>query len=281
MKSALPRPHRARKATMPATPYGSRSSRAQHQAARRRAPTRSSPPASPGSSSAVEDPDPACAGQGSPRLRAAGIDVEVGVEADAVADPAGAVPEAPPHRPPVGRAQAGRLPRRPHRRARRHEPVDHRSRRHVPTPTGCGPRATPSLVGAGTVRADDPSLTVRHVDGPRPAAGRPRPGAGRRQGPPVPRARRRRSATCSTSSAAAGVLQLLVEGGADRRPRLPRGRPGRPLRDLPRAGAVRRRRRPRRCSPVRGAATIDDVWRGRSGRSTAGRRPRDRARGVA
>ena len=71
------------------------------------------------------------------------------------------------------------------------------------------------LVGAGTVRADDPELTVRHVDGP---ATRCRVVLGHapaeRQGPPLPSSSTATSATCSTSSAAEGVLQVLVEGGA-------------------------------------------------------------------
>ena len=67
----------------------------------------------------------------------------VGVRADEVGAAARALPAPPPHRPALGGAQAGRHPRRPHGRARRVQPVDHRRRRPGPTPTGCGPRATP------------------------------------------------------------------------------------------------------------------------------------------
>ena len=71
------------------------------------------------------------------------------------------------------------------------------------------------LVGAGTVRADDPELTVR-LDGRRaPAAPRrARRRAAQRQGAPVPRVHAASSGRSSTTWAPAGVLQLLVEGGA-------------------------------------------------------------------
>ena len=126
------------------------------------------------------------------------------------------------------------------------------------------------LVGAGTVRADDPSLTVRLPEGDpcfraaRRAAG---PGGARARCPTV---RRWRPAV---------ELSGHARGGA-RRPRRPghapgarRGgrpvahdfhaaRPGRPVRPLPGAGPVRRATTPVRCSPDRGRATIADLWRG-------------------
>ena len=117
------------------------------------------------------------------------------------------------------------------------------------------------LVGAGTVRADDPSLTVRLVDGRDPrrvVLGRAPEGArvhpcDERSGPLEP---------ILEELAAEGVVQLLVEGGAgvagefQRRglvdryvvylaPAIFGGDDGRPLFAGP------------------GAATIDDVWRGR------------------
>ena len=59
------------------------------------------------------------------------------------------------------------------------------------------------LVGAGTVRADDPELTVRDVDGRDPVRGRARRGAARREGPPVPRDERRADRRARPISAAA------------------------------------------------------------------------------
>jgi len=113
---------------------------------------------------AIEDPDPKVAGRGIARLRAAGIDVEVGLEADEAADVL--------------------APYLKHRRTGRPWVVlklavtlDGR----IAAPDGSsqwltGPEARRDahllrahsdaiLVGAGTVRADDPSLTVRHVTG--------------------------------------------------------------------------------------------------------------------
>ena len=149
------------------------------------------------------------------------------------------------------------------------EPVDHRRPRPGPTPTGCGPRATPSLVGAGTVRADDPSLTVRDAD----AARRPAPGRARARRPtgakvhPCLELDGDLARACSTSSAREGVLQVLVEGGATVAGAFHRAGLVDRYVALPRAGALRRRRRPRPVrrrrapppSPTSGAGRIRSV----------------------
>lgn len=115
----------------------------------------------------IEDADERVAGRGIARLRAAGVDVEVGVEAEAVT--------------------AQLAPYLKHRRTGRPLVVlklaaslDGRTAAPDGTSqwiTGEAARADAHrlradsdavVVGAGTVRADDPSLTVRHVDGPDP-----------------------------------------------------------------------------------------------------------------
>ena len=160
----------------------------------------------------IEDPDPKVAGQGIAALRAAGIDVTVGVEAAAV--------------------EAQLAPYLTHRRTGRPyvvlklaATVDGRTAAPDGTSqwiTGEAARADAHrlraesdavLVGAGTVRADDPSLTVRHVAGRDPlrvVLGRAPEGA--------------RIHPCVELSGDLGavldelgrrdVVQLLVEGGA-------------------------------------------------------------------
>jgi diaminohydroxyphosphoribosylaminopyrimidine deaminase/5-amino-6-(5-phosphoribosylamino)uracil reductase len=112
----------------------------------------------------IEDPDPKVAGQGIAALRAAGLDVAVGVEAGAV--------------------ESQLAPYLTHRRTGRPyvvlklaATIDGRTAAPDGTSqwiTGEEARADAHrlraesdavLVGAGTVRADNPSLTVRHVAG--------------------------------------------------------------------------------------------------------------------
>src|SRR5437763_12882115 len=112
----------------------------------------------------VEDPDPNVRGRGIARLRQAGIDVGVGVRADEV------------------RAQLApylkhRSTGRPWLVLKLAASVDGRTAAPDGSSqwiTGAQARADAHrlraesdavIVGAGTVRADDPSLTVRHVDG--------------------------------------------------------------------------------------------------------------------
>jgi diaminohydroxyphosphoribosylaminopyrimidine deaminase / 5-amino-6-(5-phosphoribosylamino)uracil reductase len=160
----------------------------------------------------VEDPDPKVAGRGIAALRAAGIDVVVGVEADAV------------------RAQLApylhhRITGRPFVVLKLAATLDGRIAAADGTSQWItGPEARTDahrlraesdaiLVGAGTVRDDDPSLTVRHVGGRDPlrvVLGRAPDGA--------------QVHPCLERSGDLGpildelgrrdVVQLLVEGGA-------------------------------------------------------------------
>lgn len=208
----------------------------------------------------IEDPDTHVSGQGIARLRAAGIAVEVGVQADTVTEQL--------------------APYLKHRRTGRPwvvlklaASVDGRTAAPDGSSqwiTGVEARADAHrlraesdavLVGAGTVRADDPTLTVRHVDGPDPV----RVVLGK-----APEDAKVRPCIEMTGDLGAildelgaqGMVQVLVEGGAtvagelhraglvDRyvlyvAPVLFGGADARPLF----AGA--------------GAPTIADVWRGR------------------
>ena len=168
--------------------------------------------ASPASSSASRTPTRSSAGRGIAALRAAGIDVTVGVEAAAVAEQ-------------LAPYLVHRRTGRPYVVLKLAATVDG----GTAAPDGTsqwitGPEARADahrlraesqavLVGAGTVRADDPALTVRHVAGPDPlrvVLGRAPAGA--------------KVHPCLELSGdlgavldelgGRGVLQLLVEGGA-------------------------------------------------------------------
>ena len=208
----------------------------------------------------ILDPDARVAGQGVARLRRAGVDVEVGVGADDV------------------RAQLApylvhRTTGRPFVVVKLAATLDGRTAAPDGTSqwiTGAAARADAHrlraesdavLVGAGTVRADDPSLTVRHVEGDDPlrvVLGRAPEGA--KVHPALELGGD--LADVLTTLGGKGVLQVLVEGGAtvagalhraglvDRyvvylAPALLGGDDGRGLFAGP------------------GAATMADVWRGR------------------
>ena len=251
----------ARRRRRGAPPRTSRSSRAATTAAPRRAPTPWSPPASPGWSSASTTPIPTCAGRGIERLRAAGIEVDGGRRRRRGRRASS--------RPTSSTATTGR----PYVVLKLAASLDGRTAAPDGTSqwiTGDAARADAHrlraesdavLVGAGTVRADDPALTVRHVDGPRPAPRRARHGAAR-----APRSTRALELDGDLGDVLdelgrRGVVQVLVEGG----PRVAGAFHRAGLVDryvhLPRARALRRRRR-RRAVPGAGAATINDVWRG-------------------
>src|SRR5437764_4727207 len=211
----------------------------------------------------VVDPDPRVSGQGLAHLRQAGVDVSVGVEAAAV--------------------EAQLAPYLKHRRTGRPLVVLKLAttldgRTAAPDGTSrwiTGPEARADahrlraesdavLVGAGTVRADDPELTVRPERGPAPERQPLRVVLGR-----APAEARVRPALELSGDLGGGlddlgrrqILQVLVEGGprvardchagrlVDRyviylAPALFGGSDGRPVFD------------------GRGARTIDDVWRG-------------------
>ena len=208
----------------------------------------------------MADPDERVAGKGIAALRSAGVEVEVGVAADEVrAQLAPYVTHRTTGRPYVVLKLAASLDGR--------TAAPDGSSQWI---TGAAARTDAHrlraesdvvLVGAGTVRADDPSLTVRHVEGPDPrrvVLGHAPPGA---KVQPCDEVEGDLGAILDRLGAE-GVVQLLVEGGAgvaagfhranlvDRYvvylgPVLFGGDDGRGLF----AGA--------------GASTIDDVWRGR------------------
>lgn len=213
---------------------------------------------------AVEDPDERVSGRGIARLRDAGVEVAVGVGA--------------------AQARAQLAPYLHHRRTARPWVVlkmactlDGRTAAPDGSSkwiTGEAARADVHLlransdaivVGAGTVRADDPALTVRHVEGPDPrriVLGSIPPGAAvspaeEYSGP---------LETLLERLGAEGVVQVLFEGGAT------------VAHDLHAAGLVDQY--VLYVAPVlaggdapglftgAGAATVGDFWRGRFGSVT-------------
>jgi diaminohydroxyphosphoribosylaminopyrimidine deaminase/5-amino-6-(5-phosphoribosylamino)uracil reductase len=215
---------------------------------------------------AIEDPDPKVAGKGIAALRDAGIEVDVGVAHDAASTLlAPYLQHRTTGRPMVTLKLAATLDGR--------TAAPDASSRWI---TGPAARADVHrlrahcdaiLVGAGTVRADDPELTVRDIEGPI---------AGVSLDPrrfvlgPIPDGARILPAESVTGElsnvldelGANGVVHLLVEGGP-----MVAG-------ELHRAGLVDRYvvylapalfggddARPLMSGP--GAATIEDLWRGK------------------
>jgi len=160
----------------------------------------------------ILDPDPQVSGRGIDRLRAAGVDVTTGVAADVVGDQLAAY---------VTHRTTGR----PYVVLKLAASLDGRTAAPDGTSrwiTGDAARADAHrlraesdavLVGAGTVRADDPALTVRHVDGRDPlrvVLGRAPAGA--RVHPALEL--QGDLGDVLDDLGARDVLQVLVEGGA-------------------------------------------------------------------
>jgi diaminohydroxyphosphoribosylaminopyrimidine deaminase/5-amino-6-(5-phosphoribosylamino)uracil reductase len=160
----------------------------------------------------IEDPDPHVAGTGIERLRAAGVEVRVDVRADAV-------------RRQLAPYLKHRTTGRPYVVLKLAATLDGRTAAPDGTSqwiTGTEARTDAHrlraesdaiLVGAGTVRSDDPSLTVRHVNGRDPlrvVLGAAPPGA--RIHPALELSGELDAVLEKLGGM--GVLQLLVEGGA-------------------------------------------------------------------
>ncbi len=160
----------------------------------------------------IEDPDDRVAGSGISRLREAGVDVVVGVEADAVAQ------QLTPY-------VKHRLTGRPWVVLKLGASLDGRTAAPDGSSqwiTGGAARADVHrlraesdaiLVGAGTVRADDPALTVRHVEGRDPL--RVVLGTAPPEAKVQPALELQGDlADILDQLGERGVIQLLVEGGA-------------------------------------------------------------------
>jgi len=209
---------------------------------------------------AIEDPDPQVAGDGIAKLRAAGIDVVTGVLAEqATAQLAPYLKHRTTGRPYVVLKLAATLDGRTAAPDGSSQWITGEAARTDAHRLRAESDAV--LVGAGTVRADDPSLTVRHVSGRDPlrvVLGHAPDGAKVRpaiehQGDLEP---------LLDDLGARGVLQVLVEGGAS------------VAHDVHAAGLVDRYvlylapalfggDDARALFAGGGAPTIDDVWRGR------------------
>jgi diaminohydroxyphosphoribosylaminopyrimidine deaminase / 5-amino-6-(5-phosphoribosylamino)uracil reductase len=161
---------------------------------------------------ALTDPDPLVSGRGCDRLRAAGVDVTTGVAAWVVRDQ-------------LAPYLTHRTTGRPHVVLKLAASLDGRTAAPDGTSrwiTGDAARADAHrlraesdavLVGAGTVRADDPELTVRHAEGRDPlrvVLGHAPPGA--RVHPALEL--EGDLGTVLDDLGARDVLQVLIEGGA-------------------------------------------------------------------
>ena len=208
----------------------------------------------------IEDPDPRVSGHGIAALRGAGLEVEVGVAANEVrAQLAPYVTHRTTGRPYVLLKLAASLDGR--------TAAPDGSSRWI---TGDAARTDAHrlraesdavLVGAGTVRADDPSLTVRHVDGPDPrrvVLGRAPEGAKVHPCDEVDGD----LGSILDRLGAEGVVQVLVEGGAAVAAQFHRAN----LVDryvVYLAPVLFGGDDARGLFAGEGAPTIDDVWRGR------------------
>jgi diaminohydroxyphosphoribosylaminopyrimidine deaminase / 5-amino-6-(5-phosphoribosylamino)uracil reductase len=208
----------------------------------------------------VEDPDPLVAGQGIERLRAAGIEVTVGVCADEVREQlAPYLKHRETGRPLVVLKLAATLDggtAAPDGSSRWITGEAARTDAHA-----LRAESDAVLVGAGTVRVDDPELTVRHVDGNDPlrvVLGKVPDGA--RVHPALELEGNLDDVLSELGRR--GVLQLLVEGGASVAHAFHNAR----LVDryvLYLAPALFGGDDARGLFAGAGAATIGDVWRGR------------------
>jgi diaminohydroxyphosphoribosylaminopyrimidine deaminase / 5-amino-6-(5-phosphoribosylamino)uracil reductase len=209
---------------------------------------------------ALEDPDPRVSGRGFARLRDAGIDVQVGVgAAEVAADLAPYLKHRRTGRPYVVLKLAASLDGR--------TAAPDGSSRWI---TGAEARADAHrlralsdavVVGAGTVRADDPELTVRHVEGRDPlrvVLGRAPEGARVHPALELDDA----PGAVLDELGRRGVVQAMVEGGATVAGAFHRaGLVDRYVVYL--APALFGGDDARGLFSGAGAATMDDVWRGR------------------